>query len=344
METGALIWQIESEMLDNLLGLIMRGAVGSAEWQTKKLQELGLLREINAKTIKAHREEVAEAVRQELARRTGQKVAIVNNALGIAGYSVTADPRVSGILANYQNAVAVKMETIYSTMLRSAGEKYVETVQVATAKAQLGMSGRKAVAEIVKGWSDKGLPGFRDAAGREWTPEAYASVLTRTSGTQCATEGQLSRMDELGLDLVEVSSHVGARPGCAPYQGRIFYRNTPVEGYDSLYKDTTYGEPDGLFGINCRHVMYPYIPGTKETFKPYPEERNEAAYKNSQIQRKLERNIRGAKRELSNLQKTGVESEIQAAKEKVSRGQSAMRQFIDQSGRRRDYDREQIRG
>lgn len=343
MEAGALIYQIEGEMLDNLLNLIMRGSIGSAEWQVKRLQEMGLLQEINANTIKAHRQEIADAVRLELARRAAEKVGIVNEAVNVAGYELTKDPRIIAIIGNYETAVAKKMETIYSTMLQSAGAKYVETVQVATAKVQLGMSGRKAVAEIVHGWAEQGLPGFVDAAGREWTPEAYASVLTRTSGTQCATESQLARMDELGLNLVEIRSHVGARPGCEPYQGHIFYLNKPYGNYKSLYSDTTYGQADGLFGINCRHVMYPYTPGTKKTYHPYPAKQNETAYKNSQIQRKLERNIRGAKRELSNLQKTGVEADIQAAKEKVARGQSAMRQFIDESGRRRDYDREQIR-
>lgn len=342
MEAGALIWQIEGEMLENLLNLVLRGSIGSAEWQVEKLQELGLLQEINAQTIKAHRKEIAEAVRIELARRAAEKVGIVNEAINVAGYELTKDPRIIAIIGNYENAVAKKMETIYSTMLRSAGTRYVETVQAATLKAQLGMSGRKAVSEIVKGWAEQGLPGFVDAAGREWTPEAYASVLTRTSGTQCATESQLARMQELDMDLVEISSHVGARPGCEPYQGKIFSLSGKSSQCPAL-SDTTYGQPDGLFGINCRHVMYPYIPGTKKIYSPYPAKQNETAYKNSQIQRKLERNIRGAKRELALMKKTGVEADIQAAKEKVARGQSAMRQFIDESGRRRDYDREQIR-
>lgn len=342
MEAGALIWQIEGEMLDNLLGLVLRGSVGSAEWQTKKLQELGLLLEINARTIKAHREEVLAAVRSELARHAAEKIGLVNEAVNAKGYELSKDPRILGILANHEAAAMKKIETIYSTMLRSAGTRYVETVQAATAKVQLGMSGRKAVSEIVKGWAEQGLPGFVDAAGREWTPEAYASVLTRTSGTQCATESQFARMDEVGLDLIEVSSHIGARPLCAPYQGRIFSRSGKSSQYPAL-SDTSYGRAAGLFGINCRHVAYPYIPGTQKTYSPYPEKRNEEAYKNSQIQRKLERNIRGAKRELSLVSKTGVEADIQAAKEKVARGQSAMRQFIESSGRRRDYDREQIR-
>jgi len=342
MEAGALIWQIESEMLDNLLGLVLRGSVGSAEWQTKKLQELGLLLEINARTIKAHREEVIAAIRSELARRAAEKIGIVNSAVNISGYELSKDPRILSVIANHEAAVTKKMETIYSTMLRSAGARYVETVQIATAKTQLGMSGRKAVAEICRGWAGNGLPGFVDAAGREWTPEAYASVLTRTSGTQCATESQLARMDDLGLDLVEISSHVGARPKCAPYQGRIFSRSGASDQYPSL-ADTSYGDPGGLFGVNCRHVMYPYIPGTKKTYSPYPEKQNEKAYETSQKQRKLERDIRYAKRELDNVTKTGVSEEIQAAKQKVLHAQARMRQFIDETGRRRDYDREQIR-
>ena len=331
-------------MLANLVRLLTRGSIGSAEWQVRALQSLGLLEQINAATIKAHRDEIAKASQDEIRRLAASRLSMVDAASDMAG-EVTRLPdlRTAAILTRWYAEVARKLDTVYATMLRSAGERYVDTVKTATAKAALGMSGRKAVAEIVQGWADAGLPGFKDAAGREWTPEAYASTLVRSSSTQAATATQFARMDELGEDLVEVSSHIGARPKCAPYQGRIY----SLSGKSSVYppfSSTSYGDPGGLLGINCRHILYPYFPGTKKTYSPYPEERNDAAYARSQEQRAIERSIRGAKRELDLAQKVGDEAAIQAAKSKVSERQKVMRGFIDDTGRRRDYDREQIKG
>src|SRR5574344_1273551 len=106
------------------------------------------------------------------------------------------------------------------------------------------------------------------------------------------TESQIERMDELDEDLIEVSSHAGARPLCAPYQGHVYSRTGKSTQYPSL-DSTSYGEPAGLFGINCGHVMYPYFPGTKQTYKPTDDEsQNVEDYKESQKQRQIERSIR----------------------------------------------------
>ena len=344
MTAAALIYEVESEMLANLVRLLTRGSIGSAEWQVRALQSLGLLEQINAATIKAHRDEIAKAAQDEIRRLAASRLSMVDAASDMAGVATRfPDLRTAAILTRWDAEVSRKLDTIYATMLRSAGDRYVETVKVATAKTALGMSGRKAVAEIVHGWADLGLPGFKDAAGREWTPEAYASTLVRSSSTQAATATQFARMDELGEDLVEVSSHIGARPKCAPYQGRIYSLSGTSTQYPP-FSSTSYGDPGGLLGVNCRHILYPYFPGTKKTYSPYPEEKNDAAYKRSQEQRAIERSIRGAKRELGLAQKVGDEATIQAAKSKVSERQKVMRGFIDDTGRRRDYDREQIRG
>ena len=340
----ALIWQIESEMLDHLAGLLARGSIGSSEWQVRNLQSLGLLNQVNAETIKKYRPQVIEAVSAEIKKLSAERLSMVDAASDMAGVVTKfPDKRIAAIVTRWESEVAIKLETVYANMLRATGERYVQAVQEATAKAALGQSGRKAVAEIVGKWAEFGLPGFKDAAGREWTPEAYASALVRSSSTQAATATQFARMEELGEDLVEVSSHLGARPKCAPYQGRIFSLSGKSTQYPAL-SDTSYGDPGGLLGVNCRHVLYPYFPGTEKTFNPYPEERNETAYKNSQHQRAIERGIRKAKRELDLAQKIGDQASIQAAKSKVSERQKMMRGFIDDTGRRRDYDREQIRG
>ena len=343
MEAQELIYQLETEMLENLVSLLKRGAIGSAEWQARTLQGLGFLQGLNAQAIKDSREKILNAINKELRARALARVAMVDKASAAAGVVLVPSLATQRILARWEASVAIKLETVYAQMLQAAGKRFVETVQVATAKTALGMSGRKAVAEIVTGWGKGGLDAFRDAAGRHWTPEAYAGTLVRSSSTQMATETQLARMEELGEDLVEISSHLGARPKCEPYQGKIFSLSGKSKRYPAL-SDTSYGQVDGLFGINCRHVMYPYFAGTGKTYSPYPKKENDKVYAESQEQRKLERAIRGAKRELKLAQGLGDEGEILKAKERVSAYQKKMRGFINYTGRRRDYDREQVRG
>ena len=84
--------------------------------------------------------------------------------------------------------------------------------------------------------------------------------------------------------------------------------------------------------------MYPYVPGTEKTYHPYQEKLNDKVYEASQKQRQLERNIRSAKRGIELASKARRE----AAKKKVLTRQEQMRTFIDESGRTRRYDREQI--
>ena len=105
-----------------------------------------------------------------------------------------------------------------------------------------------------------------------------------------------------------------------------------------------YGEPAGLFGINCGHHPIPIIPGFS-----YPQdgpeqdrEANDKEYEESQIQRAYERSIRTAKRDLEVAKATGDEELVKERKKAVQEEQARMRKFIDETGRARRYDREQI--
>jgi hypothetical protein len=88
--------------------------------------------------------------------------------------------------------------------------------------------------------------------------------------------------------------------------------------------------------------MYPYFEGTEKTFDPYSKKENAETYESSQRQRYYERNIRKAKRELMVAEAINDPATIAGAKKKVSDRQARMRAFIDESGRTRRRDREQI--
>lgn len=213
---------------------------------------------------------------------------------------------------------------------------------------------QEATRRCIREMTAKGIPAFVDKRGREWSPEAYVMMDMRSTLGNTARAAQWARCDEYGIKLIEVSSHLGARPGCAPYQGRIFSRDgssgTTTDGagnkitYTPL-SQTSYGKPDGLFGINCGHVQYPFFPGCSfQSYFPYPKEENAEMYKNHQKQRYYERQIRAAKRECVMLNETGDTEGFKAAAARLKRSKESYRKFTESKGLYLHNDRTQVVG
>ena len=198
-----------------------------------------------------------------------------------------------------------------SEISRAMNEMNAGAVAVVSGNEGLHEATRRTIHRLAR----NGITGFTDKAGRQWTPEAYVKMDLRTTMANTARAAQDARCDAYGISLIEVSSHMGARPKCAPYQGRVFSRDGSRGITEDLNGDkieyiplseTSYGEPDGLFGINCGHQQYPFIPGLSvKSYYPYPEEENAERYRELQAQRGMERKIRADKRECMMLQAAG---------------------------------------
>lgn len=189
------------------------------------------------------------------------------------------------------------------------------------------------------------------------------SVLTGV-GQTCREIG-IMNAEENDCDLMELSAHFGARPTHAEWQGQIVSLSGR-KGYLSL-SDIGYGTGDGFGGWNCRHDWFPYFEGysrrnyTDSYLKSLNEKNIEyngekySQYEISQIQRKYEREIRSAKREkvaFDTAVKETSDSELKAvmksgsdyANQQIKEKQAQMRDFIQQTGNKRDYFREQNYG
>ncbi len=201
-------------------------------------------------------------------------------------------------------------------------------------------SRQEAVRKCIREFNSKGIPAFVDAAGREWSPEAYINMDIRTTVSNTANAAQDARCDDYGIDLIAVSSHPGARPKCAKDQGKVYSRsNKSGIAHDGNGKEihyeplssTSYGEPDGLFGINCRHKKYPFIDGVNfQRYFPYDKEENDKRYKEIQEQRRLERKARNTKREADMLNEIGDTEGAKAARAKLKEQQKAYRTCCDE--------------
>lgn len=375
------IEEIYIHIVDELLVNIGRHITSTtwthtAAWEIQKLSELGRLTEENAAIINKWIKQMPREVRDTMEATRAAALDRLEKEMeqaAAAGY-VTPPMRDSTaqILKDMSEQAVDRYNLVNTTMLQSSVEQYSAAVQLtqqeydkltaqkeatqgilndAAASVASGMETRKtAVRRAIKRISDEGLTGFVDRAGRSWTPEAYVNMVTRTTVHNTAIQATKAFMQDYNTEVFQVSSHAGARPLCYPYQGKFYsWNNTAGEielgngqrvSYEPL-NVTSYGEPAGLFGINCGHYPIPVIPGVTIPHGAdniQPEEENAKAYAESQEQRALERKIREAKRVVEMAGDTATKEDKAAVKE----AQAEMREFIARTGRTRRYDREQI--
>lgn len=214
---------------------------------------------------------------------------------------------------------------------------------------------QKAVRDAIKDLASKGITGFVDAGGHHWTPEAYVNMDIRTTAHNVAIEAQKQRSAEYGVSTFQISTHAGARPLCAPYQGWICSWDsgggTVTDLYGKEYQvhginETSYGEAAGIFGVNCGHFPETFVDGFSvpryEELTPEQEKQNEIEYAQSQTQRELEREIRQAKTEAAAYSAAGDKEAFQKAAAKVKEKQTDYKQFCEQTGRTPRPDRTQV--
>lgn len=268
--------------------------------------------------------------------------------------------------AYYQQSVD-KLNLVNTVMLESTQQAYAATVSDIVNRMQRTQSilniGTGEVVSGVSSWNEalnnsvskmieNGLTGFVDHGGHRWKPETYVAMDIRTTVYNTAREAVFERQEEYGSDLYQVSSHNGARPLCYPWQGKVISRTDNVRTVTDLdgnevqvyaQSQTSYGEPAGLFGINCKHYPMSFFPGiSRLRGEPQNPEENEKAYKESQQQRALERDLREKRRDLEVLKaRNAPDEEIAKQKAKVDDADQRIRDFCDETGRTRRRSREQ---
>lgn len=346
---------IEAAILDNVVKYLQKPKTGIEDdiiaWQIEALSMLGKLSQENLIVI-AKKSGVALDTLIELLEQAGYSaVSEVDTDLqtaviaGAAVQPVSTTPSASlvSILSTYAQQAKDLFNLVNSTMLAQSKQIYTTIINNTVGKVLLGVTTpQKALAETAAEWAKQGIPALVDKAGKKWSVEGYVNTVIRSTTNNVANDMQLERFKEFDVDLIEVSSHVDARPKCAICQGKIYSLSGKSKKYPA-WSTSTYGEVDGLLGINCRHKIYAYIEGkSRKTYDPYPEHQVDKAYKQSQQQRKLERNIRDAKKQLKMYEALGDAEQIKTAKAKVRQRQSQMRDFIAESGRTRRSNREQI--
>lgn len=350
-------------------------------WEIKKLSEMGMLTKESAAIIAKNTQLLPEEIEKaflQISQKACKDIdpqlreAAAKGVLQGVDTDATTSILMRQLTQSYVDQAVDTMNMVNTTMLESTRQAYLKGITTAVNEAALAEAGQalevaayqvvtgmetrtKAIRKAMNALEATGITGYYDKAGRKWSAEAYSAMVVRTTAHNAYIQGIKTRQQEFGGgDVFQVSSHSGARPLCFPYQGKFYSWSgagvfTDGAGHKHQYlniNDTSYGQPAGLFGINCGHHPIPMIEGYSypQEYEEQTEEENRKEYEESQRQRAYEREIREAKRDLEIAKATGDEAAIKAAEQKVAQKQANMRAYTKETGRPRRYDREKIAG
>jgi hypothetical protein len=238
------------------------------------------------------------------------------------------------------------------TMLPPA-KAYQWALDNATMQIQSGaINYNQAIKTAVKQLADSGLKVVDYESGHRDQIDVAARRAVMTGVSQICAKYTEQSAEYLETPYFEVSAHSGARdkPGPSPWsshkewQGRVYSVRTG-DIYPSIYEVCGLGAVDGLEGANCRHRRFPWVEGVSE--RTYTDEQLEhiddglgctydgktyTAYEATQMQRRVEREIRKLKREKAAYKAAGLHEDETAVSIRLRRLNSKYKAFSAAAG------------
>lgn len=318
------------------------------KWQIETLQQAGyLLEDIQmeiAAAVPYMQSEIAEAMEDAGVKALDYDDSIYR-AAGLDPAPLVQSPHLIQIMQRDFEATFGDWQNFTQTTADAAWQSFVDACDKAYHQAVSGaLSPSQAVREALEDLIRDGVyVEYRDEFGklvRRDTIETATARAVRTGISQSTAHIQMSRMDEYGVDLVIVSSHLGARPEHAEWQGKIYSRSG--NGYPDFVEATKYGSVTGLCGANCRHSFSPYFEGQRNPFEDFDSEKNRKQYEIEQRQRELERRIRDTKRQLIGYQEAGDQKGYERKAALLQRQNDIYNAYCDEHGLKRRAERVHI--
>lgn len=271
------------------------------QWQILTLQQAGyLLEDIQneiAKKTKLQEKEIAEAM-EDAGVRTLEYDDKIYRDVGLSPVPLLQSPELMRIAQRNYEATLGEFKNFTRTFASKSQQLFIEECDKAYNLVSTGALGyTQAVKEAVENIAKNGVT-VTYPSGKKDTIETATLRAVRTGIAQMSGQIQLKRMEEMEHDKVIISSHLGARPSHALWQGKVFTMEQLISTEEGM---PAYGTTTGLHGINCRHSFSPYFEGMENPFEQYDSEENRKLYEKEQRQRTLERRIRNTKREVMGL-------------------------------------------
>lgn len=238
------------------------------------------------------------------------------------------------------------------TMLPPA-KAYQWALDNAAMQVQSGaISYNQAIKTAVQQLAQSGLKVVHYESGYRDQIDVAARRAVMTGVNQICAKYTEQSAEYLNTPYFEVSAHAGARdkPGPSPWsshkdwQGKV-YSTRSNDIYPNIYEVCGLGYVDGLEGANCRHRRFSWVEGVSE--RTYTDEqlahiddglgctfdgKKYTAYEATQMQRRVERQIRAQKRLVNGYKAAGLADDATAANIKLRRLNGKYREFSKAAG------------
>lgn len=350
--------QVETDIIADMARRISKYDyfIPSAEWQYKKLLEMGgvhndIMKKLSKMTGKTKHQ--LERLMHEAAQKSLQFDDKIYKSAGLSPTPITQSPALMNVLNTGIDNTNGLFENLTKTTAKTATKQFEHALDNAYMQVTSGaFDYNTAIRNSIKNLTSNGLNAIEYPSGKKANLEVAVRRAVVTGVGQTTGKIQEAHADEMGCDLMEITAHEGARPDHAAWQGKIVSRSGK-KGYLSL-KDIGYGTGSGFKGWNCRHDWFPFFEGISEP--AYTDEELRAynvknidyngekltEYEASQKQRAIERNIRRWKREYKAMEASGLP--VDEATAKISRWQNIEKDFVKQTGLKKQVDRGQVVG
>lgn len=358
--------QVEQDIVSDIARRIVKNGyiTETAKWQIEKAKEFGYfqgdLEKILADATGKSRNEIAKLMKESGTIALKRDDAIYR-AAGLFPQSIAKSPALQAILLQGTNDVMALVGNYTRTTAKMANTAYNAILDRTYLQIISGAFDQNtAIKMAIKDLAEQGIHKVAYPSGTEQSIESSVRRAVTTGINQSVAKLQLARMDEMGCELVEVSSHMGARPEHAEWQGQVYSRNGKKGKYPDFVGSTGYGTGAGLCGWNCYHTFYPFFEGlSTRSFSPDPAKDvgkdNDVLYAQQQKQRLYERRIRESKKECvtyssaidacTNAElKADLQREFTRASVKLKNREAKLKEFLSKTGRTRYNEREQVYG
>lgn len=354
--------EVELDILVNMAERLSKLTfIPAAQWQYYKLIEMGAVHDTIVKKLAEvsglTRKEI-EALMQDASFKAVDSDSRIYRKAGLSPSPLDASPSLQAVLQAGIDSTEGLFDNLTCTTANTATRQFVQALDRAWLQINTGaFDYNTAVRSAIKDLSQKGLAVISYPTGHTDYLETAVRRAVVTGVNQTALRLQDTLANELGSDLVETTAHAGARnTGTGPanhaeWQGKIFSRSGRHPKYPDFRISTGYGIGEGLGGWNCRHSFFPYFEGqepvyTKEELEDLNapiyeyDGRKLTEYEATQTQRGIEGSIRRWKREYKAMEAAGQSTDEAASR--LTKWQQRQKNFISQTGLKRQYDRENI--
>lgn len=229
---------IIKRIIDRMMLRIGRGEeyllTATDKWQIQTLQEAGfLLEDIQAEIARKTR--IQEQEIKEAMEEAGVKAIDYDNevyeSVGLSPKPLEQSPNLIRIMQRNYLATMGEWNNFTRTIAEESQKMFINACDIAYNHVLTGsLSYTEAVKEAVNSIVSSGVKIKYTKLDDNGVPYVYHTDTIETATLRCVRTGiaqmssqiQLARAKEMGVDLILVSSHLGARPSHAEWQGKIY--------------------------------------------------------------------------------------------------------------------------